>query len=133
MNAEAKGLSIICIDDEPLNLSILEEFIADFGHSCVSFDSGVEADHYIQDTNNPIDLILCDNLMPGFTGIDLIRKLKVNEMLKHIPIVLISASTEKAQINDALELGASGFLQKPFVDSDLQSTIERLFPEKKHA
>lgn len=60
------------------------------------------------------DLILCDIMMPGIDGYEVLRKLKSNKKTSEIPFVFVTARAERSDMKKGLELGANGYLIKPF-------------------
>ena len=72
------------------------------------------------------DIILCDIMMPGVNGYDVLTTLKANSVTAQIPFVYVTASAEKKEVKMALDLGADGYISKPFDDEDLMETIEGL-------
>ncbi|MBL0745743.1 response regulator [Chryseolinea lacunae] len=60
------------------------------------------------------DIILCDIMMPEVDGYEVLRRLKEDPVTNKIPFICVTASGEKMEIQRAMELGASGFVRKPF-------------------
>jgi CheY-like chemotaxis protein len=75
-------------------------------------------------TNHLPDIILCDVLMPEMNGNLVFSALRSSELTRHIPFLFISSSTEKKDIQLALSKGVNGYIQKPFDDDLLFTTIE---------
>ncbi|MGZ3862124.1 MAG: response regulator [Bacteroidia bacterium] len=71
------------------------------------------------------DLIICDIMMPGITGYEVLERLKQNNATSTIPFIFASASAEKKEIQEGLNKGAQGYLAKPFTHDDLMSEIRR--------
>jgi CheY-like chemotaxis protein len=71
------------------------------------------------------DLILCDIMMPGLNGYDVIRELKQDHVTSLIPFIYVTASGERDEIGLAMDLGANGFLRKPFEAKDLLQIVTR--------
>lgn len=70
------------------------------------------------------DLILCDIMMPEVDGFEVFEQLKNNSSTAHIPLIFISASVGKKEIDSGLAMGAAGYIRKPFEAEDLIRTIE---------
>ncbi|HZJ19752.1 MAG TPA: response regulator [Pricia sp.] len=79
------------------------------------------------------DLIICDLLMPEMDGIELLGTLGKHAEYKAIPLIFLSAKTEKIDIRNGLEAGAAGYIAKPFELDDLLLTIERCLTERKYS
>ena len=76
------------------------------------------------------DVILCDIMMPGLNGYEVIRELRANSATSKIPFIYVTASTEKSEVIRAMRLGADGYVRKPFEVSELMDTIESLLKKK---
>jgi len=76
------------------------------------------------------DLILCDILMPGFDGYEVLRILSENEKTNHIPFVFLTSKTEKDDIRKGMILGADDYLLKPFEEHELLESIESRLRKK---
>ncbi len=71
------------------------------------------------------DLILCDIMMPEATGYEVISELKKHSNTSTIPFIFITASVEKKDVQIGLELGAIGYIRKPFDTQELLSEVKR--------
>jgi len=76
------------------------------------------------------DLIILDIMLPGLNGLDVCRKVKNHNELKHIPIILISAKSEELDVVLGLELGADDYVTKPFSPKVLFSRIKAVLRRK---
>lgn len=70
------------------------------------------------------DIILCDVMMPVLNGYEVITHLKKDPATATIPVVCVSASVEKKEVAKAMELGAVGYLRKPFDETELLNLLE---------
>lgn len=70
------------------------------------------------------DLVLCDIMMPELDGYQVIQEMRQDPGTKHIPFVFATASAEKSEMRRGLEMGADGYLRKPFDEVELLSTIK---------
>lgn len=72
------------------------------------------------------DLVIVDHMMPGLTGIEVIRMLRQIEGYIHVPMIMVTAEAERAIRLQAIEAGATDFLNKPFDDLELRARISNL-------
>ena len=79
------------------------------------------------------DLILLDIMLPGQNGLDVCRKIKNTQKLKHIPIIMISAKSEETDVVLGLELGADDYVTKPFSPRVLFSRIKAVLRRNKES
>lgn len=74
----------------------------------------------------PYDLIICDFMLPGVSGIELITQVRANAAMTNVPIVMISGHNNYMMDARAKSVGANAFLNKPFTLRQLRSTVESL-------
>jgi len=74
-----------------------------------------------------VGLILSDINMPNMDGIELLRKVKAQEKLQDVPIVMITTEGSKAKVMEAVELGAAGYVRKPFTADQIKEKLAGLF------
>jgi two-component system chemotaxis response regulator CheY len=74
-----------------------------------------------------IDFLVTDWNMPGMTGIDLLRHVRADEKLKHLPVLMVTAEAKREQIIEAAQAGVNGYVVKPFTAQALKDKIEKIF------
>lgn len=79
---------------------------------------------------NKPDIILCDILMPEKDGYEVFVELKNDADTVQIPFVFFTASAEKSEVEKGLEMGAKGYIRKPFEAEELFETVERCLCKK---
>ena len=104
--------SILVVDDEEDILELVRFNLAREGYPVICTTSGEET-LKIASTDQP-DLILLDLMLPGIDGLEVARVLKSDPKTKDIPIVMLTAKGEEADIVTGLELGADDYVTKPF-------------------
>ncbi|RAP38917.1 DNA-binding response regulator [Candidatus Marinamargulisbacteria bacterium SCGC AAA071-K20] len=103
---------ICVIEDEKDIVRLLSYNLSKEGYEVLSYGSGENAFEFIK-TNKP-DLILLDIMIPAMDGFEVCKKLKANQETESIPIIMLTAKTEEANIVTGLELGADDYITKPF-------------------
>ncbi len=91
------------------------------GNQCVEAGSASEAMPLIVDERP--DLILLDWMMPEVSGLELLRRLKRDDSLKEIPVIMLTAKTEEHSAVNGLDAGADDYINKPFRPKELISRI----------
>ena len=119
---------ILCVDDEQTNLSLLDFMLAPKGFKVISAVNGNEALHIVQSA--PVDLVLLDIMMPGMDGFEVCRKIKSDERLSNIPVVMITASNGRDDRIKGIEAGAEDFISKPFHREEVLARIKMLLNVK---
>lgn len=117
------NLQIIAIDDQSVNLKVIKGLASKVNLKTIDYTNPVEAIDYI--SNNPIDMILVDYMMPQMNGIEVIRHTRA--IHPDIPIVMITAINENKNIQlEAIQAGATEFLYKPLDPLEFQARIQNL-------
>ena len=121
-----KKAKILVVDDVSRNLSMMEAILVPHGYEVLLANNGSEAVE-ITHSQKP-DLILLDILMPDMNGFTACSKIKSDESTKMIPIIIVTAVAHEQNKEFTKELGADGFLAKPFMVRDLLNVIEGFLP-----
>ncbi|CAA6816526.1 MAG: Serine phosphatase RsbU, regulator of sigma subunit [uncultured Sulfurovum sp.] len=120
--------NILIVDDEPLNLEILELSLEELDNiSIISALNGFKALEQVK--KNTVDLIILDLSMPEMDGLEVLSILKEDEVLRYIPVIVVTAKTEDRY--KALEMGAEDFLSKPIDVVELRFKVNNLLKLKK--
>jgi len=123
-----KKRRILCVDDEAVNLRLLESILTLRGYDVIKAENGAEALEKIK--NYPIDLVLLDVMMPVMNGYEVCKRIKEDESLRHIPVVMITALTSKDDRIRGIEAGAEDFISKPFDQEEVLARIKMLLKVK---
>jgi C4-dicarboxylate-specific signal transduction histidine kinase len=119
---------ILCVDDEPLNLSLLGAMLSPRGYDVVSAVNGPEALEKIQ--TERIDICLLDVMMPGMDGFEVCRRIKSDDLHRNIPVVMITSHTDTENRIRGIEAGAEDFISKPFDSAEVLARIKMLLHVK---
>ncbi|MFM8459184.1 MAG: PP2C family protein-serine/threonine phosphatase, partial [Chthoniobacterales bacterium] len=103
---------ILIVDDQPENCAVLQRRLEKEGHSCLSVNDGAAALERL--AAESFDLVLLDIMMPGMDGREVLRRIKTDENLRHIPVIMISALDQLGSVVQCIERGAEDYLPKPF-------------------
>jgi class 3 adenylate cyclase len=112
---------ILVVDDEGINLDIVSNYLMadDEEYEILLASDGEEALEIIEEENGNIDLVLTDWNMPVMNGIELIKHIKADARLKHIPILMQTANTTPVELKIAFDAGASDYIRKPIESVEL--------------
>ena len=105
-----KKTSVLVVDDEPLNYDVIDALLGGEGYDLHYASNGQEALDSL-DILNP-DLVLLDVMMPGLDGYEVCRRIRRMPKWQDVPIVMVTALTEKQDLARCLNEGANDFLQK---------------------
>jgi two-component system sensor histidine kinase/response regulator len=103
---------ILVVDDERLNRLLLCTNLREAGYSVETAKDGQQALRMLR--AEPYDAILLDLIMPNMDGYQVLTKMKADEMLRRIPVIVISSTDEMESIVRCIEMGAVDYLAKPF-------------------
>jgi DNA-binding response OmpR family regulator len=115
---------VLVCDDDPLLLDLLEYRLAGRGYRVATAHDGEEALHRIA-VERP-DAIVLDAMMPVVDGYGVLRRLREDEALRRIPVIMLTARQQERDIVGALELGADDYVVKPFIPEELIARLSRL-------
>jgi two-component system phosphate regulon response regulator PhoB len=104
--------TILVVDDEPAIRDMINTALDAAGFDCLQAENAQQAHAMIIDEQP--DLVLLDWMMPGTSGIELIRRLQRDELTNTIPVIMLTAKAAEDNMIQGLEVGADDFITKPF-------------------
>ena len=122
-------LTVLVVDDDPVNLEFLKRLIAKTGYRTEGVRDGpacIEAAIRLAP-----DLILLDVYMPGMDGLEICRILKEDERTREIPVIFVTASEDKGMVQRAFKAGGADYVQKPVNRIELQVRVESVLNRKR--
>ncbi len=122
--------SILIVDDSLPMRSVIKKTIkaAGFGQSeFLEAANGKEALTLLK--NNWVDMVMTDHNMPVMNGLDFIRAVHADELLKTIPVVVVSTEGDESRIKEFLDGGAVGYIAKPFAAEAIRDLIVKFLGE----
>jgi two-component system alkaline phosphatase synthesis response regulator PhoP len=120
----ATGSSVLIVDDNPQNVELLEAYLEELGAEVRTAFDGLEALAAVEQKQP--DVILLDVMMPRMSGYQACVKLKGNPATRDIPIIMVTALNEVADVERAVESGADDFLTKPVNKLELVTRVRSL-------
>ena len=122
------GRKILIVEDEEDVMELICYNLAKDGFNCDSAYNGQEALKKAQATLP--DLLLLDLMLPEVDGLEVCKRLKNNPQTEHIPIVMVTAKSDEADIVTGLELGADDYITKPFSPKVLVARVRAVLRRK---
>lgn len=120
--------SILVVDDDQSVRSYLSDFLSSCGYTVECAESGDQAVARLAAGYVP-SLIVLDIIMPGINGIEVLENVKKTNPT--IPVIILSAGGQTKTVVEAMKVGASDFLVKPFEEQELELAIENVFEKQK--
>ena len=116
---------VLVADDEPHIGRIIKMKLEQGPFRVTLAYDGQEALDFVN-SGDKVDLVLLDLMMPKLSGLDVLRSIRAQENLKTLPCIILTAGGDAKHERDALELGATQFLTKPFSPKKLYALVARL-------
>jgi len=121
-----KNMKILIVDDFSTMRRIIKNLLRDLGfNNTQEADDGQTAWPMLQTGN--FDFLVTDWNMPIMTGIELLQKVRADENLASLPVLLVTAEAKKEQIVEAAQAGVNGYVVKPFTAITLKEKIDKIF------
>ena len=121
-----KNMKILVVDDFSTMRRIIKNLLKDLGFANIQeADDGNTALPMLQ--QGDFDFVVTDWNMPGMQGIDLLRAIRADASLKHIPVLMVTAEAKKEQIIAAAQAGVNGYVIKPFTAGTLKAKLAKIF------
>lgn len=108
----AVAAKILIVDDQEENCAVLQRRLEKEGYTCTAVYDGATALERL--SKESFDLVLLDIMMPGIDGREVLRRIKTDEALRHVPVIMISALDQIESVVACIEQGAEDYLPKPF-------------------
>lgn len=121
-----KSMKILVVDDFSTMRRIIKNLLKDLGFANIQeADDGSTALPMLQ--QGDFDFVVTDWNMPGMQGIDLLRAIRADDKLKHLPVLMVTAEAKKEQIVAAAQAGVNGYVVKPFTSATLKEKLDKIF------
>ena len=122
--------TMLVVDDVKMNRSILKA-IFEKEYDIIEAESGEETLEILQVCAGNIDIILLDIMMPGMSGIELLETYRKESYMANIPVVVITASERMEDQLEAFQVGANGFIVKPFMREIVSTRVKNVLASSK--
>ncbi|MFI3247180.1 MAG: chemotaxis response regulator CheY [Ferrimonas sp.] len=121
-----KNMKVLIVDDFSTMRRIIKNLLRDLGfNNTQEADDGATALPMLQ--NGDFDFVVTDWNMPGMQGIDLLRAIRADDNLKHLPVLMVTAEAKREQIVMAAQAGVNGYIVKPFTAQTLKEKLDKVF------
>ena len=121
-----KNMKVLVVDDFSTMRRIVKNLLRDLGFTNIQeADDGSTALPMLQ--GGDFDFVVTDWNMPGMQGIDLLKAIRADASLAHIPVLMVTAEAKKEQIVMAAQAGVNGYIVKPFTAATLDEKLQKIF------
>jgi len=119
-------MKILIVDDFSTMRRIIKNLLRDLGfNNTQEADDGSTALPMLQ--KGDFDFVVTDWNMPGMQGIDLLKAIRADDSLKHLPVLMVTAEAKREQIIAAAQAGVNGYVVKPFTAATLKEKLDTIF------
>ncbi|HJV07140.1 chemotaxis response regulator CheY [Paludibacterium denitrificans] len=121
-----KNMRFLVVDDFSTMRRIVRNLLKELGFTNVDeAEDGQVALHKLKTQH--FDFVVSDWNMPNMTGLELLKALRADQQLKHLPFMMITAEAKRENIIEAAMAGASGYIVKPFTAATLEEKLNKVF------
>jgi len=124
------AFNVLIVDDSSSMRTILKKIIRASGFDigeCHEAGDGKEALSVLAD--EWVDLVLSDINMPRMNGLELVSEMKKDELMRAVPVVMVTTEGNEKTMQKALSLGANGYIRKPFTPEDIRRVLNNIMGE----
>ena len=116
---------ILAVDDEKHIVRLVQVNLERAGYLVVTAFDGVDALEKVK--NERPDMIVCDVMMPRMDGFEVLRNLKADPVNREIPVIMLTAKAQDADVFKGWQSGVDAYLTKPFNPMELLAFVKRIF------
>lgn len=121
-----KNMKFLVVDDFSTMRRIVRNLLKELGFTNVDeAEDGVVALNKLK--GGGFEFVVSDWNMPNMTGIELLKAIRADAGLKHLPVLMVTAEAKKENIIEAAQAGASGYVVKPFTAATLEEKLNKIF------
>jgi two-component system chemotaxis response regulator CheY len=125
----SKDMKFLVVDDFATMRRIIRNLLKELGFTNIDeADDGIAALAKLK--GGGFDFVVSDWNMPNMTGIELLRAIRDDEALMHLPVLIVTAEAKKENIVEAAHAGASGYVVKPFTAATLDEKINKILQKQ---
>jgi two-component system chemotaxis response regulator CheY len=118
-------LKFLIVDDFSTMRRIVRNLLKEIGHTQAD-EAEDGAVGLAKLRASRFDFVVCDINMPNMNGLEMLRQVRADESLKHIPVLMVTAEAKKEDIINAAQCGASGYIVKPFTRATLEEKLVKI-------
>jgi CheY-like chemotaxis protein len=120
---------ILVVDDEPLNLEIIEDYLDEPGYRLSFAEHGEIAWQKLLVADPPFDLVVLDRMMPVLNGMGLLHRIKSDSRFSALPVIMQTAASSPEEVREGVAAGAYYYLTKPYQKQMLHAIVKAALDE----
>ncbi len=127
--SDLSQLKFLVVDDFSTMRRIVRGLLKEMGITSVDeAEDGAIALHMLK--GKPYDFVVSDINMPNMNGFELLKAIKADQDLKHLPVLMVTAEARKEDIVMAVQSGAAGYIVKPFTKATLEDKVIKIMQKR---
>lgn len=119
---------ILVVDDDPNLLVLLSKMLMRVGVTPTTAENGTQALDILR-SEAPFDLLILDLMLPDIDGFEVLARLRADRAHDDMPVLILSARADPDTIKQGLDLGADGYLTKPYLPNTLTSRVRAVLSQ----
>lgn len=128
------AFNVLIVDDSSSMRAVIRRSIKVSGFNVGEYLEAADGREALTVLNDQwVDIVLTDINMPNMNGMQLITEIKADAMLRSIPVVMVTTEGSEKRMQESVELGASGYIKKPFLPEDVKRTLSDIMGETEDA
>lgn len=121
-------MKILVVDDFSTMRRIVRNLLVELGFSNLLIQEADDGNNALALLRSqPFDIVVTDWNMPNMSGIDLLRAIRAEASMKHLPVLMVTAENNREQIIAAAQAGVNGYIVKPFTAITLKEKLTKIF------
>ncbi|MCS2610267.1 chemotaxis response regulator CheY [Halomonas dongshanensis] len=121
-----KNMSFLVVDDFPTMRRIVRSLLKELGFTNVDeAEDGQDALNKLR--AGSFEFVVSDWNMPNLDGLEMLKEIRQDDALKHLPVLMVTAEAKKENIIAAAQAGANGYVVKPFTAATLEEKLNKIF------
>lgn len=121
-----KGTKFLVVDDFPTMRRIVRTLLKELGYANVD-EAEDGADALAKLRGDAYEFVVSDWNMPNLDGLEMLKQIRADDALKHLPVLMVTAEAKKENIIAAAQAGANGYVVKPFTAATLEEKLAKIF------
>jgi two-component system chemotaxis response regulator CheY len=121
-----KNIKFLVVDDFPTMRRIVRTLLKELGYGNVD-EAEDGADALAKLRSDSYEFVVSDWNMPNLDGLEMLKQIRADDALKHLPVLMVTAEAKKENIIAAAQAGANGYVVKPFTAATLEEKLSKIF------
>jgi len=125
------AFNVLIVDDSSSMRAIVKKIIKVSGFNVGEFFAAADGKEALKVLKDEwVDVVLTDINMPNMNGLELIAEMKKDELIRSIPVVMVTTRGSEKKMQEAMDLGANGYIKKPFLPEEIKRTLSGIMGEE---